>query len=110
MISIILLIIMGRFFYKLAEEYNKSKWGYAILGIVTYYGTSIIYGITYVLIYFMANPNAHEDDISETFLNLTGIPIGIGGAYLLYYFLERNWKRSKKEEVESINIDDIGKS
>lgn len=110
MLGIVFLIIMGRFFYKLAEKYNKSKFGYVVLGIVTYYGTSIIYGITYVLIYFMVNPDAHEDDISEAFLNLTGIPIGIGGVYLLYYFLERSWKRNKEKEIESINIDDIGKN
>jgi len=111
MLGILLLYFIGRFFYKLAEEYGKSKWGYAVLGVVTYYAGTFIYGIIYVLIYFANNPLALESDVDNDWtLRLTAIPIGIGFAYGLYYILERSWKKDKKEETGSINIDDIGKN
>ena len=34
MLGLVLLYWIGKYFYKLAEEYDKSKWGFAILGLV----------------------------------------------------------------------------
>lgn len=107
MLGIILLFVMGKYFYKLAEKYEKSKWGYAILGIVTYYGVFFVAGIIYTLIFFMNNPLASEDDLSDWSITLICLPIGLGGAYLLYYLLEKNWRKNANKG--RANIDDIGK-
>ena len=107
MLGILLLFFIGKFFYKLAEKYEKTKWGYAILGIITYYAGTFIYGVAYVFIFFMMYPDAYEDDMNELLMSLTAIPIGIASAYLLYYLLEKNWK--KNAEKDRVSIDDIGK-
>ena len=102
------IIIVAVVFSKLAGKYNKSKWGYAILGLVTYYGSMFIYGIIYALILISINPNVTEEEIdSDWTLKLTGIAFGILVAYLLHHFLEKNWKKNR--ENEQLNIDDIGK-
>ena len=36
--ALIFIIIAGKYFMQLAEQYGKSKWGYAALGIISYYG------------------------------------------------------------------------
>lgn len=98
---------MGRFFYKLADKYKKSKWGYAILGIVTYYAVFYFVGIIYVIIYFMNNPLADENDINERAISLISFPFGLGGSYVLYYLLQRSWKKNALKD--KVSIDDIGK-
>ncbi len=103
MLGILLLFFIGKYFYKLAEKFEKSKWGFAVLGIVTYYAGTAIYGIIYVVVYFSIYPDAYEDDINEWSLSLTAIPIGLTFAYVLYYLLEKNWKKNKKEEKSDIN-------
>ena len=107
MLGILLLFFIGKYFYKLAEEYRKSKWGFAVLGIVTYYGGTFIYGIFYGIIYFAMNPEAFEDDIDTWTLRLTAVAAGIGFALILYFLLERSWKRNIAEK-KTIDIDEIG--
>jgi len=41
MFGIILIYWVGKYFYQLAIEFNKSKWGYAVLGLATYYGSQL---------------------------------------------------------------------
>lgn len=108
MIGIILLLIIGGLFYKLAEKYGKNKLGFGLLGVVIYYGGTFIYGIVYGIIYFTINPYASEDDLDITFLQLTAILAGIIFSFVFYYLFERNWKKNKKAEKRVINIDDIG--
>lgn len=108
MLGILLLFFIGKFFYKLAEEFQKSKWGYAVLGVITYYAGTFIYGVLYSVIFFINNPDAFESDIDTWTLRLTAIPAGLGLAYLLYYLLKRSWEKSKESNEESLNIDDIG--
>ena len=40
MIGLILLYFVGTWFYRLAEEFGKSKAGYLVLGITCYYGSA----------------------------------------------------------------------
>ena len=44
MLGFILLYWIGKYFYKLAEKYQKSEWGYALLGIGSYYGGILLAG------------------------------------------------------------------
>ncbi len=108
MLEIIAVIFIGKYFFKLAETYEKSKWGYAILGIVTFYATVFITGFIYAMFYISSNPYATEDDISTIVITLLSIPIGLGVTYLLYYLLEKSWKKNFTNEKPS--IDDIGKN
>lgn len=109
MLGIIFLFIIGKQFYKLAEEYSKSKWGFAILGIVTYYAGTFITAIIYGLIYFSMYPEASEESVETIYLTLAVIVFGILSSVILYFILESNWKKNQKVEKKAMNIDDIGK-
>ncbi|GGZ63472.1 hypothetical protein [Mesonia mobilis] len=45
MIGIVFIYFVGKKFYTLAEEKNKKKWPYAILGVLSYYFGLVTGGI-----------------------------------------------------------------
>ena len=107
MLEIIFVITVGKYFYSLADKYKKSKWGYAILGLVVCYGIFFTVALVYALIYHFFNPLALDDDLNDWTLTIISIPFALGGTYLLYYLLERSWKKNALKD--KVSIDDIGK-
>lgn len=107
MLGIILLYWIGKYFYKLAEEYDKKKWGFAILGIVIYYVGSFVLGaITIGVIDIFSE--GFIDNSNDFALSLIAIPFGLLSCYLLYFFLQKRWKREVPKSDELIN--QIGKT
>lgn len=106
MLGLILLYWIGKYFYKLAEEYNKSKWGFAILGIVVYYGGILIFSLIVGIMTEIISPG-FLDTFNETLLGLLMLPFGILSCYLLYKYLEKTWKKSKPDPDKL--IEEIGK-
>lgn len=100
MLGLLLVYFIGRYFYQLAFEHNRSTWGYAILGVVVYYATTFLAGmaIGYAYLEFV---DETIDQGTDLLLSILTIPFGILGAYVLYKRLERNWSNSK----ESMNHD-----
>lgn len=107
MLGLILLYWIGKYFYKLSEEYNKSKWGFAILGIVVYYIASILFGIIILLIIDAFSNEYSEDPISDFLLGVIAMPFGLLACYLLYNHLKKTWEKEKPNTIKL--IDEIGK-
>ena len=106
MLGIILIIFIGKHFIKLAEAYNKNKWLYAVLGVISYYAGSVIGG---VIIGVLSEIFGWYIDWENTLLmSLIAIPFGLGTVALFYYLLKKNFEQNKPEPIQS--IDDIGKS
>ena len=93
MLGLIFLYWIGKYFYNLAEEYDKNKWTYAILGIVSYYGGTIFFGLIIGIILGLFYPES-IDGLDETMLSLVMIPFGILRCYLLYSYFEKTWKKN----------------
>ncbi|WP_290697211.1 hypothetical protein [Lacinutrix sp.] len=106
MLGLILLYWVGKYFYKLAGEYNKSEWGFAILGIVSYYAGTILFGLIIGIIAEIISPGFF-DEFNDIGLGLLMIPFGILTCYLLYKYLENTWK--KNQPNPSKLIDEIGR-
>ncbi len=104
MIGILLLFFITRMFYRLADTYKRSKWLYAILSIVVYYGVTILfYFIVRVII--SLNPNTLLSADEELILGLVGIPFGLGALWLLYTLLKRNWSSKGPKTAYSELLD-----
>lgn len=105
-IGLVILYFIGKYFYKLAEQFNKNKWLFAVLGIVVYYaGTfigGIILGILDALIGFDFD---WDNDIA---LGLIALPFGLATAYLFYFILKKQWEKSFV--IVEDEIQDIGRS
>lgn len=100
MLGVILIYWVGKYFYDLAIKFDKSKWGFAVLGLATYYGSQLIFGI---ILAIFNDIYALGIDFEGFGINLLGIPIGALSCYLLYNFLEKKWKREYVNPMAEIN-------
>ena len=107
MLGLILIYWIGKYFYNLADDYNKSKWGFTILGVVSYYGGLLFFGFAIGIIAEIFSPGFF-DGFNETLYGLICLPLGVLTCYLLYQYLEKTWK--KEEPMNNNSIDEIGKS
>lgn len=104
MLGLILLYFIGKKFYELADEFEKSKWGFAILGIAFYYigGLSLLFILG--ILFEVFSPGSVSGN--EYSYSLFVIPFGLLTVYLLYIYLEKKWKR-ETPEIDNL-IDKIG--
>ena len=105
MLGLLLLYFIGKYYFKLAENFNKNKWLYAILGVVSYYVGAAIGGVVLGIADAVLELNIDWDN--NILLSLIALPFGIGFCYLLYYLLKRNW--GKSVVIPKNEIEDIGK-
>lgn len=102
MLGLVLLYWIGKYFYKLAEEYNKSKWGFAILGVIVYYGGILVFSFAVGIMAEIISPGFF-DTFNETLFGFLMLPFGILSCYILYKYLEKNWEKNKPNINEQIN-------
>ena len=107
MFGLILLFFIGKYYYKLAEQFNKSKVGFAILGVVLYYAGTIVFGLAFGLIAEVVSPG-YIDTINEYALGLLSVPFGLITCFLIYKYLKKQWQKSSSANVDIIN--EIGKT
>lgn len=107
MLGIIFIYFIGKFYYKLAEEYNRSKWGFTILGVVSYYVGSFTAGIIAgVLGAFL--DWSWMDTMDERILGLIFVPFGIALTYILYQVLKKRWAKQGISEFAAEDTLDGG--
>jgi purine-cytosine permease-like protein len=106
MLGLLLLYWIGKYFYKLAEAYDKSKWGFTILGIVVYYAGIVILGLILGIVLEIFIPR-YFDTMNDIALNLMALPLGLLSCYILYRYLEKTWK--KNDPSKNNSIDEIGR-
>lgn len=110
MLGILLIYFIGKAFYDLAQEHNKNKWVFAILGVVSYYGGTIIAGFVFGLL--------AELDVTDFFielpeigLSLFALPFGLLACWAFYKILSNNWSNQSVENVnDALDGDLISRS
>lgn len=108
MIGLICIYFIGKYFYKVAKDYNKNRWLYSLLGILCFYVGSVLIGGMFF--YFFAGKfwSTRLNFIFELpYLGVLKMPFGIVLACLIHYLLEANWK--KYFTIADNEIDEIGK-
>ena len=106
MLGLILVYWIGKKFYTLADTFEKSKWGFAILGVVVYYGGILLYSIIFGIIAELVSPG-FIDTFNETLFGFMMLPFSLLTTYLLYKYLDKTWKKNDPRSLN--NIDEIGK-
>jgi len=105
MLGIVFLYFIGKYFYKLAEEFNKNKWLFAILGIAIYYFGTFVGGIVLgILDEFVGIGFDWDNNLA---LGIIALPFGLAAAYLFYFLLKKQWQKSIV--IVEDEIHDIGK-
>lgn len=105
MFGLLLLYWIGKRFYKLAEEYKRSEWGFAILGIAVYYGTIFFFSFFIGVFGEIISPGYFET-VNELLFGILMLPLGILSCFILYKYLEKRWKKTTINPVDL--IDDFG--
>lgn len=105
MLSILLIYFIGRKFYELAAEFNKHKWGFAILGIVAFYIGAIIFGI-FIILYQSLKGEYFINSGNNAGIDLASIPCGLLACYGLYKYLNKSWERKNTPPSHPDILDD----
>jgi hypothetical protein len=95
MLAILLIYFVGKAFYDLAHEHGKNRWGFAILGVVSYYAGVLLTGIILALLTEFGVTDIFEG-LSDFLIGLIAIPIGVLACWGLYKLLENNWENQPK--------------
>jgi hypothetical protein len=95
MLGIFLIYFIGKAFYDLAAQFNKSKWGYGILGIASYYLGTFIGGVLIGIGYELGFPGS-IDDHSDIVLSLMGLPFGVLSCWGTYRILKSQFNKLPK--------------
>ena len=107
MLGLLLIYFVGKRFYDLAVKYDKNKWLFAILGVVSYYATVFIIQMIIFSIYLVQTEIIDFDRSTELIVGFASIPFGLAACWGFYMFLQKKWKKGITVSADS--IDDIGK-
>lgn len=100
MLGLFLIYFIGKSYYHLAHDYDKSRWGYAILGIAVYYAGTFMGGFILGIIGVLSGSMFHET-LPNFVLGLLCLPFGLLLCWGIYKMLETIWE--KKTIVASDN-------
>lgn len=99
-LDLLLFYFVGKAFYNLAHQYDRSRWGFAILGVISCYGGILIGGIVLALIYELGLSKSIAG-VNPVVLGLMGLPFGILVCWIFYLILKKSWIRSSENSNPS---------
>jgi len=104
MLGFLLLYFIWKYYSELAFEYDKSKWGYFLLGVVTYYGGTFVGG--FIIGFAAVLMGSSIDSIPDILLSIIALPFGLLCVWGLYKILQNKWSKSAKgSDLNSLDSD-----
>lgn len=97
------MLWVGKKFYELAHEYDKNRWLFGVLGVVSYYAGFLVGSFILGIVLEITWPG-YVETADERVLALMSVPFGVLGCWGTYKLLERSWSRSS-EQVNSQTLD-----
>lgn len=105
MLGIFIIYWIGKRYYTLAHDYENSPWPYAILGVVVYYVSQFIVGITIGLT--LPHLVANDSGSSFSTISILGILGGVLVWWIVYELIKRNWEKKYFAEYQDTSDDEI---
>lgn len=108
MFGILLIYFIGKRFYQLADLYKKNGWGYAILGVISYYAGTFLGGLILAILWNSFSSNSMEE-FPNIGLSLLVVPMGLLACWGFYKILETQWEKGEKvSDTEILDDDFVG--
>ena len=104
MFSLVLVYFVAKSFYELAEKHGKSDWGFAIVGVVSYYAGIFLGGMIIALIQEAISPGTLGSEDSM-WVNILAVPLGILSCYGAYVMLKRSWSKPREIGRQTLDSD-----
>lgn len=98
MLGLFFIYFIGKQFYELAQDHDRSGWGYAFFGVFMYYVGTFVGGIAIALTCYLLDTNF--EDINDSVLSILSIPFGMLICWLTYYLLKKKFI----DNISDINI------
>lgn len=106
MLALIFIYFVGKNFYELAHEHNRSRWGFAVLSVIVFYASQLIFGT--ILVSSIVLSGVEMTTVMQFLMNVLAIGCGVAGIWLFYFLLKRAWgKNPKKGTSKSDLLDDM---
>lgn len=102
MLGLILIYFIGKSYYKLAEEFTKNKWLWAILGIAFYYVGTFIGGAILAIGYDLVLEESIEST-NEYLIGLMALPFGLATWWGSYTMLKKQWSSSTEMDEQVLD-------
>lgn len=99
MLGLIVIVFIGRSFFNLARAHEKNSWGFAILGVLSYYTGAFLFGILIGITLEIFSPGMVAG-MNELVLGLIALPFGVLSTVGLYYLLKHIWEGNSKHAKE----------
>ncbi len=96
MLGLFLIYFIGKLYYELADKFTKSKWGFAILGVVVYYFGTFLAGFFYAILSEMGVTDFFIE-LPDVALSFFALPFGLLACWGVYKMLENKWKNQSTE-------------
>lgn len=95
MIGLFLIYWIGKSFYELAHEYDKSRWGFAILGVISYYAGTLLAGVVFAILSDLGIIGS-LDGVNNIFLSVLALPFGLLVCWVVYRILKNQWSKAER--------------
>lgn len=105
LLGLVLIYFVGKAFYDLAGRHDKSQWGYAILGVASYYAGILTAGFLMGIVSELGIVSFY--DYSEAVLGIMAFPFGVASCWGTYALLKNQWSKTKKVDTEEILDGDL---
>ncbi len=105
MLGLIPLFFIGRWYYQLAHEFNKERWGYAFLGVGIAIAAQILFGFVTGFIAALTDNLQWLDN--PLIISLIAFAFAITCVVIVYNMLKRSWKKTAEVEKSNPNLLDM---
>ncbi len=95
MLSLLFILFVARAFYFMAEHYHRNKWGYAVVGLISFY-----VGVIPVTLAFIG---AGVKD--PLLISVASVPVGIVTCRLTYVYLRKQWRETPVVPRDRTSLD-----
>lgn len=105
-ITLIITIAIGLAFYRLAHDYYRHTWGFAILGGGVFLGSQLIFGfILGIILALTGNMDVIASTGGTLMISLIGLGISLAACGILYFLLKKSWSKNPKNQKGNDIID-----
>lgn len=104
---IIIVIIAGARFFKLAYDYDKNQYLWGLIGISSIFIFQLLIGFIYGIVYARLNPYEPVAESTKQTLNIIGSLVSYLLTIILYFVLQFKWKKEAEKQESSSELLDV---
>jgi hypothetical protein len=102
-LGLFLIYFIGKSYYELADRFSKSKWGFAILGVVVYYFGTFLAVFFFAILSEIGVTNFFIE-LPDVALSFFALPFGLLACWGVYKMLEKKWKNHSTENDNGLGL------